>query len=285
MAIGPPGFMVAAPPLNSIPRYGLLSVVPPVELDDPHAWAGGVEWEEDICSSVESYVENCPPATGHVKSVETDLEFCHADPFIIKASYKCSTGGRSVSESVPIARRRLLLWEPHELERVLWTGNSVNGPVNPSLAFGNDTCEITPTILSLEDEPLTVVGGMAILEEALTDVVPGGGLIHAPFGLASYLTDADLLERVDSRYYSPTGFPFILGSGYPGSGPGNVPADPGTTWVFGTGPLGVWRSELFMNPPEISEGIDRYRNDITIFAERFYVVGFSCALFAVQVHL
>lgn len=284
MAISPPGFVVDAPKVLTIPRYGLLSTIEPVELDDPHAWAGGVEWEFDLCTSVESFTDNCPPATGHTKSTERDLEFCHADPFVIKSSFDCSTTGRPVAESFDIARRRLLAWESHELERVFWTGQSANGQVNPSLAFGNDTCEIFPIILS-NSGPVTVVGGVAALEEALTDVVPGGGVIHVPFGLATYLTESRILERREGKYFSPTGFPVVVGAGYPGSGPGNVPADVGTTWIFGTGPVGVWRSEFFMNPRDVSEGINRYRNSITVFSERFYAAGFSCSLYAVQVCL
>lgn len=281
MAISPPGFVVEAPRLASAPKYGLLQAIEPVELDDSHAWAGGVEWEYDLCTSVESFTDNCPPATGFTKSTERDLEFCHSDPFVIKSSFDCSTAGRPVEEAFNIAKRRLLAWESHELERILWTGQTANGQVNPSFALGNDVCEISPTNLSVS--ALSVVSAFGALEEALTDVVPGGGIIHVPFGLAAYLADATLLERENGKYYSPTGFPVVMGSGYPGSGPGNVPVSPGITWIFGTGPLGVWRSEAFMNPREVSESINRYRNNITVFSERFYAVGFSCALFAIQV--
>lgn len=276
--------MVEAPKVAVPPRYGLLSAFEPLFLDDPHAWAGGVEFEFDLCTEIESFTDHCSPATGHTMSTETDLEFCQADPFIIKSSFKCSTGGRSVSDAFDITKRRLLAWESHQLEHIFWTGQTANGQVNPNLAFGNDTCDISPVTLS-DGGAVSEVSAIAMLEEALTDVVPGGGIIHAPFGLAAYLSRSHLLERAGNKYFSPTGFPIVLGAGYPGSGPGNLVATAGETWIFGTGPLAIWWGELFMNPSEISEGIDRYRNDVTVFAERFYAIGFSCALYAVSVCL
>lgn len=284
MAITPPGFFVDAPQTLRVPRYGLLSTIEPVFIEDPHAWAGGVEWEQDLCTVVESYVTNCPPATGHVRDAERDLEFCHADPFVAKAGFKCATVGLTIAESIPIAKKRLLAWESHEVEKVFWTGMSANGPVNPSLTSGNEYCEIEVINLSPEGA-LDVVQAVAYMEEALTDIVPGGGIIHAPYGLASYLKWMHLVDDQEGLCCSPTGFPVVLGAGYSGSAPGNIQSEPGTTWIYGTGPVGVWRGDVFTNPDEAAQGLDIYRNEVTVFAERFYAVGFSCALYAVPVQL
>lgn len=283
MAIAPRGFEVDPPKSSVIPRFGLLTTVPPITITDPHAWASGVEWEYDLCTSVEAFIDTCPPS-GFVKSTESDLEFCHADPFVVKSSFTCSTLGKTVNEALDIVQRRLLAWESHKVEEVFWTGLTANAQINPSLAFGNDTCDIVPVDLSVTGA-LGVGAAIAILEEALTDVVPGGGVIHVPYGLAGYLANSRVLTREGDLYFSTTGFPIILGAGYPGSGPANVPAGAGTTWIFGTGPVGVWRSDYFVNPSDPFEGIDRYRNDLTVYAERFYAVGFSCAVFAVSVCL
>lgn len=285
MAIAPPGFFVDAPKIPPIPKmYGLLKHVEPIVLDDQHAWAGGVEWEQDLCSPVESFVTNCPPASGHEMEARRGLEFCHADPFVIQGSFDCSTTGRTLEDAAKIARRRLVAWESYELEKVFWTGQSANGPVSPSLTSGNDYCELAPINLSPEGA-LEIMQAIGFMEEALTDVVPGGGVIHGPFGLTAYLKAYDLLTLDDGKYYSPSGFPYILGAGYTGSGPGNVEATAGTTWIYGTGPIGIWRGDIFMNPGDLSSSINRYRNDITVFAERFYAVGFSCALYAIPVQL
>lgn len=283
MALAPRGFEVAAPKALAKPRYGLLTTVPPVTITDPHAWASGVEWEYDLCTDIESFTDQCPPST-YTMSTESDLQFCHADPFLVKSSFKCSTIGKTIEEALKIVERRLLSWESHEVEKIFWTGMTDSGQINPSLAFGNDTCEITPVNLS-PSGALPLTSAFGVLEEALTDVIPGGGIIHVPFGLASFLADKNLLERQGDSYFSPTGFPIVLGAGYPGTGPSNILPAPGTTWIFGTGPVGIWRGDYFLNPSELFEGMDRYKNDLTIFAERFYAAGFSCALFAVLVCL
>jgi hypothetical protein len=62
MAIAPPGFMVAGPRIRSTGNnYGLFSVVIPTTLLEAHAWAGGVEWEFDLCTEVEAFTDQCPP--------------------------------------------------------------------------------------------------------------------------------------------------------------------------------------------------------------------------------
>lgn len=284
MSISPGGFFVKPPKIAAVPRYGLLNVIEPITVTDPHAFAGGVTWEQDLCTSVESLIDNCPPATGHTKSLERDLEFCSADPFVIKGSFTCSTVGKNPAEAFEIARRRLLAWESHELERVLWTGQSANGQINPSFAFGNDECDLLPEDLS-PTGCQNVVSAIALLEDRLADVVPGGGIIHAPYGLAAYLAQSHLLERVGDVYYTPTGTPIIFGAGYDGTGPGGVAPDPGCTWLYATGPLGIWRSNIFMIPEDLKEGVRRNINNVEVYAERFYAIGFSCALFAVRATL
>lgn len=288
MAIAPCGFEVEAPRIPAVPRYGLLNTIQPVRVTDPHAFAGPVQWRSNLCTSVESIVDLCPP-DGYIKSTERCIEWCCADPFIVKGSYDCPPVGTNPAEAFEIARRRLLAWESYEVERVFWTGVSANGQiVNPSLALGNDQCGIQPINLSPAG-PLAPAAALGLLEEALTGVVPGGGVIHAPYGLAAFLKNQKLLcggcGEDDGRYYTPTGMSLVLGAGYPGSGPDNVVAPAGTTWIFGTGPVGIWRSDVFMVPEDLKEGVNRQINDVTVFAERFYAVGFSCALFAVQVTL
>lgn len=280
----PRGHLVKAPSIPATPRYGLVPTIEPVTLTELHWEGSGVEWEQDLCTEVESFLDFCPPASGYTKSTEGDLEFCHADSFVVKASFECSTGGRPVAGAFEIARRRLLAWESHEVAETLWTGVTANGQVNPSFAFGNDECDIVPTDLS-PGNSLDPVAAIGALEEALTDVVPGGGIIHAPYGLSPYLSHHNLIEKDGDRYYTTTGQTVILDSGYPGSGINNAVAAAGSTWIVGTGPVGLWRSNVFMTPNEVAEAVDRNVNNVTVFAERVWAAGFSCALFFVNVDL
>lgn len=287
MALTPKGtgILVKTPRCATPPKYGLLAAASPIRVDDSHWLASGIEWEDFLCTpGVVGFIDNCPPATGFTKPAERNNLFCHADPFVVVGSYDCSTGGRPVNEAFEIARQRLLSWEGRTVEEVLWTGISANGAVNPSFALGNDTCDISPIDLAPAGS-VDAVSAIAQLENALGDVLPCEGVIHVPYGFAAYLIDHRLLERVGDEYFTPTGYRVVLGQGYPGTGPGGAIPDPGTTWLFGTGPLLLARSDIIMVPDQIDQAINRQVNNVTVRAERFYAVGFSCALFAIRVNL
>lgn len=286
MAIAPRGFVVKSPRCTEPPKYGLLSVVEPQTINDPHWMASGIEWEDDLCGDgTVSFIDVCPPATGFTKPANRDLNFCAAEPFLALGSYDCSPVGRPADEAFEIARRRLLAWEGRQVERTLWTGVTANGNVNPSFAFGNPDCDILPVDVSPAGS-LDPVTAIALLEEQLGDLVACGGTIHVPYGLAAYLVDHRLLiNNGGDEYFSPTGFRVVVGHGYPGSGPGNAPAAAGETWIFATGPLVAVRSNVMMVPNNVEEGVNRLINNITVRAERFYAVGFSCSLLAVRVKL
>lgn len=286
MPVFPRGLVVPGPRCSGPRDYGLLASIPPVT-PSPTQWEGsGVEWEDTLCGAgVVSFLDFCPPVTGYTKDADRDLNFCHSDAFFVKGSYQCSPVGRPVAEAFEIARQRLLTWESHEVERVLWTGTTDNGTVNPSFAEGNDTCDIAVTDLSPVTGAFGPVGAIATLEEALTDVTQCG-VIHVPYGFAAFLASENLLiPGTDGNLYTPTGHLIIVGAGYPGSGPGGVIPTPGTTYIYATGPVSVWQSNVFMTPNNIDEAVDRNINNITVHAERAYAVGFSCAVFATLVSI
>lgn len=291
MALFPPGPLVKGPRPSAPRRFGLLDVVQPVTPQDPHWVVGGVNWEDFLCSStISTFLDTCPGApSGFTKTGESEINFCSADPFQVLGSFDCSVGGRvrqyKAGEAFEIARQRLLNWEGFFVEQAFWTGIAANGGINPSLAFGNSTCGISVTDLTPGGGPIDPVGAIATLEDALTEIVPNGGIIHVPYGLAAYLANFMLLDREGDRMYTPTGNSYVLGSGYPGSGPANVAATAGTTWIFATGPVGVWQSAISMVPNELSEAVDRSVNDVTVFAEKYFAVGFSCAVLAINVDL
>ena len=279
------GILIKLPRCTVPSPYGILSAIDTVTPGDGHWQASGIEWEDFLCSpGVTGFIDECPPATGFTKPAERNAQFCQADPFVAVGSYECPPVGRPAGEAFEIARQRLLAWEQRTVEEVLWTGQSANGPVNPSFAFGNEACGIEPVDI-VPGGSVDAVTAIAVLENALGDVLPCGGVIHVPYAYAAYLIDHRLLIERDGAWYTPTGYLVVLGQGYPGSGPGNVAAAPGTTWLFGTGPLILAKSNMIMVPEEVKEGVNRQINDITVRAERFYAVGFSCALFAVRANL
>jgi hypothetical protein len=203
---------------------------------------------------------------------------------VLYGSYNCPPVGRSANDAFRIATQRLRIHEGRELERVFWTGVTDSGEdINPSLAFGNSECGSAAVIVG--EGELSPTAGLAVLESALVDCAPGGGVIHANYGLAAYFAAAHLIYRDGDTWFTVTGQRIAFGAGYPGSGPDNVAAAAGTSWLFATGPVGIWRSDIFLTPERLDQAVDRDINDVTVFAERTYAVGWSCCLFATLVTL
>lgn len=285
MAIAPRGFLVKSPKCTEPPKYGLLSAVTPFTPGDPHWAASGIEWEDDLCGDgTESFIDVCPPASGFTKPSDRDLIFCAADPFVVVGSFDCSPVGRPAGEAFEIARRRLLVWEGRQVERTLWTGVSANGDVSPSFAFGNPDCGIVPEDLNPGGavDPVTAI---SLLESALGDEIACGGIIHVPYALMPYLKANKQVEVEGDDIYSPSGYRIVAGHGYPGTGPANVAAAAGEVWIFATGPMLIARSNVIMVPDSVAEGVNRNINNMTVRAERFYSVGYSCSLLAVRATL
>ena len=281
MAITPRGLLVEGP--DAVPgRYGLLSVVTPRSLTDPH-WEAGLEFETDFCDLATSTLPDCGLAsTPPVKEPDGGPMFHQGDPFTIIGSYECSVGGRSADQAFTIARTRLTAWEQNELERVFWSGVTPAGDVNPSLTNGDSEAGITPTDLS----PVGVAGdaqaAIGALEAAMATCVPGLGIIHVPTVLAATLVSENLVKFDGTVYRSPMGHPVVFGSGYTNTGPGEVvPAD-GEAWMFATGPIAIWQGDVFLTPDSLAAAIDTTLNNVTVFAERTWAVGISCCLFAIR---
>lgn len=286
MGFTPCGLEVPGPKLTPN-LYGLFTVAEPITLEDGH-WEGGITWSEELCSDIHSTTQFCPiPVTGvSPKITDSDFQSCCADPFIVYASYDCPPIGNTVAEAFKIAQERLYTREEREVERVFWTGLTEDGKeINPSLAFGNSECGNPPVNLTSASGPVGVIASIAVLESALGDCAPGTGVIHANFGLASFLAANHLIYQRDDAWFTITGQRLALGAGYPGSGPGGIAAAPGTTWVFGSGPLVIYRSEVFLTPERFKDAMDVKINSVQVFSERVYALGFSCCLFAIQVDL
>lgn len=267
-------------------RYGLLTVVDPITPENGH-WEDGVFWDDDLCSDIHSLVENCPiPVTGSTPMIaDRDFQSCEASPFRIYASYDCPPVGNTAEEAFSIVKNRLSIREGRGVERVFWRGLTENGTsINPSLAFGN-ICSGPPVDLTPIAGTLGIVGGMSLLESALGECSPGAGVIHANYGLAGFLAEKRLIYPNGDAWFTVTGQRLAIGAGYPGSGPNNIAAIPGTTWLFATGPIGIYRSEVFLTPERFKEAVGRSLNSVQIYAERIYAVGYSCCSFAVRVAL
>lgn len=270
-------------------RFGLFTVATPITPDDPHWEVAGVTWDDDLCTLAVSTISLCPPDDEDLgKAPLRAFSSCCSEPFIVYGSYDCPPVGRSANAAFDTATRRLLAHEERAVEAAFWTGSTADAnPIAPSLVAGNTTCDLVPQDLTPVSGAVSPVAAIATLESVLADCVPGVGVIHANYGYAAYLANANLLLQDERGYHTPTGQRISLGAGYNGTlGPdGSDPAPEGETWIFATGPVGIWQSEIFLTPPRLDEAVDRSLNNVRVFAERVYAVGFSCCIVAIRASL
>lgn len=288
-------------------RFGLLSVVQTPGARDSH-WQNGVTWSSycpegmgdttyDECIATTGAPDDPPPAPA-AKTANVDRTTRGATPFTVYTRFDCSPVGNEDAQR--IATVALGQVEEWQVERTFWTG-LVDGRqlAFPHLAASAQVLDADGVLLqpvtstAVTGAPVDVATGLGRLEQALADCYGGRGVIHVPLELLPTLDAHTLLRAAGGRDVSSGQFGrqletlagnlVAVGAGYPGTGPTGV--DPGTTttWMYATGPVFMYRSNVHVNP--FSSTVDRSNNTVEMIAERTYVLGFDCCLHAVQVNL
>jgi hypothetical protein len=75
--------------------------------------------------------------------------------------------------------------------------------------------------------------------------------------------------------------PYVFGQGYNGTGPAGQAVTATTEWMYATGRVMVWASEVFV--PPLRETLDRSLNQQMALAERVFAVAIECGVWAIQV--
>lgn len=283
---GDGGVLVASP--SCIPaRYGLLSVAEVEDRPDGH-WMSGIEYELETCDDLFVMTPMCNQTTPDLeKEVDggTVSSDNYADPFTMIAAYKCGTGGRLLSEAWEHAETRLDRGESRTVERTFWTGKDKGGnEIRQSLGANDDVVDLTPG----SGTP-SIVDGVAILESWAGENYPCQPILHAQRGLGVYMGQSNLIKSEDQKEMrvSGTGTRVVIGGGYLATGPDGDEPDAGESWLYITGSIKVIRGPKFFTPDrgDDAAAVDRYLNDVTVFAERTYAIEQDCIVAAVKVLL
>lgn len=275
------------------PQFGLLSTATQLDLPDAH-WRMGITWEPlcpessgtyDPCAAV---VDNAgaavqappPPA----KSATTDWQVRGAAPFTAYSRIDCSPVGQwdQLSET---NQQALIRSEERFVETAFWSG-AVAGQtvVFPHLAAdsvvedGADLLQPAATIVS--NTPQEIHVGIGLLEDAMRDCYPGVATLHMPINLLALAAQGELLESRAGRMFTKLGSKIVVGD-YPGTAPDGT-TDAGVTWMYATGEVFFMREPT---PTRFStvESFDRRVNTVEVIAERTYVIGWDCCLFAIPI--
>lgn len=246
-----PTSLVEAPAPRGL-RYGLLTAaVGPLDLPAPHGLGGGVQYEPVTCGFARHYPIECPVGvTPESKMFDPADPLTVADPFVVYATYQCTSVGHTAAELEAKVRQRLANGEQTIAESAL-----------ADILAAGATPLVAPDPTSIE----SVVGE---LEEWLYGIATANygavGYLHAPARFAAALAFAGLLVKDGPVYRTQMGTVWSIGGGYP---------DDGTIYI--SGQTTVWRSVDILVPP-VRETFDRATNQYLAIAEREYAVAYDC---------
>lgn len=195
-------------------------------------------------------------------------------PWHVQGDTTCRPPGRRTeAEMEAAARERLALAEQLTAERRFQRDELVGATVlAPASGTSWSLCQ-----------------AVGALEAALTRAGMTSGVLHAPRHLAAGATAVRLARPAPEpgpggqpRLEAPLGEPWAFGAGYLNVDPtGLVDAPAGQAWVYATGPVMVRRTAV-----EVTQALDPYRNELTVRAERSYVVGAAgCRAYAALVQV
>lgn len=279
------------------PQYSLLSTA--TLLDLPSArWRMGLTWEPicpesngtyDPCSAVienaEAPGEVVPAPDPREKTETTEWRTRGAVPFTAYSRIDCAPVGQWDQLST-VNQQALLRSESRFVETAFWSGVAGGQTVVfPHLAADSEVVDgddlLQPAATVVTAIPQQVYVGIGMLEDAIRDCYPGIATIYLPINLAAQINTLNLTEpRGGVLYTRSVGSKIVIGD-FPGTAPDGT-STPGVTWVYATG------EAFYMREPTphtftAVESFDRDVNTLSMIAERTYVIGWDCCLFAIPI--
>lgn len=265
-----------------------------IDVPDPLHELNGVEWLALGCCPVRVWPDPCEESPGEESPGESPgdespgeespadpamKEFCrpeieHARPITVYTGTECTGIGWTHAEARAHAIATFELGEQAAVEIGFWQDK-----------LTQDAIDITPP-----DGPLDIAQGVAALEGCLAESYGGVGTLHVPAGAAALLGCCNILRddpTGELGLRTLAGNCAVIGAGYAAenTGPGGIPAEPGTAWLYITGPLAIRRGPVDVIPDQPGQAMNTRTNDRRILVERTYVVGTTCTVCAVQVQL
>lgn len=281
-------------PTFTPPVYGLWDAVQKPSAD-AH-WRQGVTWIER-CPVGSSTYDEClnvtgtggPPPAPPTKTDNVDQTFRGATPFTVFAEFDCSPVG--IGDAERSAQDALARIENFRVEQIFSTGLAGGQTVQfPHLAANASVVDANGIVLQsaattvVTGGTVDVADGLGRLEASLASCYGGLGFIHIPkAALPTFAAWNLAVPDGQGGFHTPCGNRLVVGAGYANTSPAGVAAAPGEAWIYATGQVFGWRSDVFFTRSR--ESIDRAENTMKMIAERTYVLGFECCLLAANVAL
>lgn len=290
--------IIEGPDFTPLPNF-LWDAAQKPPATDPH-WQNGVTWPER-CGGASTVYDECiavtgtggtPAAAGPLSANVTQL-YRGATPFTVQAGFSCSPVGQDLA--LDKGAEALARMEAYQTSRAFWTGfagETADGTdqvtVFPHLA-SNATLDDPQSIrLQTAASPL-VTGGedaavaLGSIESSLVACYGGQGVIHIPYSALPTFVARGLVRVEGDTLRTVAGNLVVPGVGYTGSSPAGAAPAAGTAWIYATGAVFGFRSDVFIR--EFPGTFDRAENTVRMLASRTYLFGFECCHYAALVTL
>jgi hypothetical protein len=256
---------------------------------------GGLIYDECL---VVTGVGGAPPPPTDMTTNQVQSSPRGAQPFTTFVEFDCSTVGNETAQAS--AEQALAMAEPWQVERAFWSGLAGGQPVvYPHLAANAQLVDATGILLQTAAVNVTgassvgVVGdlinvetALGLLEQALGNCYNGVGVIHVPELLLPTMDAWGIVRQQGPIMKTLNGNKVAVGAGYPGTGPDGSARAGNTCWMYATGNVFGYRSDVRVRAPgNAASSLDRATNTRRMIAERTYVIGWDCCHFAVQTAL
>lgn len=287
-----PPLSVNPPPVDAATPTGLFTAARILQGGDLPSdgngtrWEAGVQYQVQTCADVSGWTEVCPPDVPEDKTFDLRFPTVSGTPFIAYLGVDCPLVGYDFEGFETAVRNGFLANEARLVERAFWSGEFGNSPSLSGTEEEPSDCEnLTPGDVDYAGgTAVSIVGGVAELEKYLRSNYGGVGIIHAPVDVAAYAARFHQVERSGTRLTTTLGNRWAFGGGYAvNTGPDGAVAPAGEAWLYATGAVTIYRSEVFINPNDLRASFDVRTNQVEILAERKYVITRECVCAAIRV--
>lgn len=262
-------------PGSTVTRYGLFQAAT-LKAEWNDSWgAGGIVFEDEFCGLARGYDVECTDDLD-AKTFDQQTQV-PGTPFVVYAGIVCGSVGHTESEFQQKVLNRLQAGEQGAVESVF--SRQLNGQ---SRGLAN----ATPNATAVVPAGTTVADQVGALEEALYSTYGLRGVLHVPFQYgermqANRLLVADGNPLNGGVWRTAVGTAVSIGN-YDGYTPAGVAPAAGHTTIYITGQTFVWRNPDIM-VSDLAGSLNRTTNQVTMLAEREYIVTYECTAFAVDV--
>jgi hypothetical protein len=251
-------------------RYGLFNAVVVKSEWESHWGDGGIVFTDEFCSLPRGYDVACTDALA-AKTFDPQTTV-PGTPFVVYAGLVCGSVGFTEAEFQAKVLNRLKAGEQGAVEQIF--SRQLNGQSRGLANATPNATLVVPAGTSIADQ-------IGALEEALYSTYGFRGVLHVPFQYGERLHAGMALTRDGSVWRTAIGTAVSIGN-YDGYTPAGVAPAAGHTTIYITGQTFVWRNpDVFVS--DLAGSLNRANNQVTMLAEREYIVTFECGAWAVDV--